>query len=431
MTVHPTSSPELPSSYIDGIRSFSRNARLYVTHVFGMDFIYGTWQVLFNLYLLALGFNPAFIGLRLIIGGFAGAIAALPAGVISDRIGRKASFIMGDGGGAAFSLIEITSINPTVLLITPIFRGIFGTLHGVTEPPFMAENSRPLERVHLFSVAGGVRTIAAMLGAIAIATLPVVNAALPEKIFYFRLAVGVGIIGWFLSLIPALLLKEVTRAEPGKTRRKVLSLQTIQSKKIVSRLLAVDSLTAFGAGFTLPLLNVYFKAGIGVNELYIGTTFAIGSLSLALASFAAPLASGRLGKVKAIFTARILSVPFILGLAYAAVIPGLGLAALFASFAYVSRSTLQNMANPISDAFTMELLHPTERATVVGLESTSSQILSGSASLAGGLLMNNGNFVAPFIIMAILYSLSDLLFLRFFRKAKTVGLDAELGATKV
>jgi len=89
------------ASYFGKVRSFSSNAKLYIVHVFGMDFIYGTWEVLFNLYLLAIGFDPAFIGLRLIIGGVAGALSALPAGMISDRIGRKASFITGDGGNAA------------------------------------------------------------------------------------------------------------------------------------------------------------------------------------------------------------------------------------------------------------------------------------------------------------------------------------------
>ncbi len=423
-----TSNTELPASYIGKIRSFSRNAKLYVTHVFGMDFIYGTWQVLFNLYLLAIGFDAAFVGLRLIIGGVAGALTALPAGMISDRIGRKASFIMGDGGGAAFSLIEITSTSPVVLLITPVFKGIFGTLHGVTEPPFMAENSKPLERVHLFSVAGGVRTIAAMLGAIAIASLPIVNAPFAQKILFYRLVVAVGIIGWFLSLIPALLLKEVTRAQQPKKKAQPISLQNLQSRSIVRRLLIVDGLTAYGAGLTLPLLNVYFKQGFGVSEVYIGTTFAVGSLSLAIASFLAPLASGRLGKVPAIFAGRILSVPFILLLALAAWVPGIGLAALLASFAYISRNTFMNMASPISDAFTMELLLPGERATVVGLESMTSQLLGGSASLVGGLLMRGGNFVTPFLVMAALYSMSSLLFLGYFRHASSAGLEAELQA---
>lgn len=418
--------PHLSGGYIGRIRSFSRNAKLYVVHVFGMDFIYGTWEVLFNLYLLVIGFDAAFIGLRLIIGGVAGAFSALPAGMISDRIGRKASFITGDGGNAAFSLIEITSTNPTVLLITPVFRSVFGTLHGVTEPPFMAENSKALERVHLFSVASGIRTIAAMLGALAIAAFPLLNVPLDQKIFYYRAAVSIGIVGWFLSLIPALLLKEIAKPSPSVKGRRPVSLQNLQSRSIVLRLLIADGLIALGAGFALPFLNVFFKQGLNANEIYIGTTFALGSLFLASASFAAPLASGRLGKVRAIFATRTLSVPFILILAYTALTPTLGLAALVASFAYVARTTFMNMSGPVAEAFTMELLLPGERATVVGLESTTSQILSGFASLFGGLMISRGDFATPLLVMAILYFSSNVLYLKFFRTARTLGLESEL-----
>ncbi len=391
-----------------------------------MDFIYGTWEVLFNLYLLAIGFNAAFIGLRLIIGGLAGAVSALPAGIISDKIGRKASFITGDGGNAAFSLIEITSLNQTVLLITPVFRSFFGTLHGVTEPPFMAENSKPLERVHLFSVASGVRTIAAMIGAFAIVGFPILNATLDETIFYYRVAVSIGIIGWFLSLIPALLLKEIAKPQAPLEKKRPVSLQNLQSKGVISKLLLVEGLIALGAGFTIPFLNVYFKQGHHTSDIYIGTTFALGSLFLALASFAAPIASGRLGKVGAIFATRTLSVPFILLLAYTAAVPGLSSAALLASFAYVARTTFFNMSGPIAEAFTMELLLPSERATVVGLEFTISQTLSGISSLLGGLIINTGNFVTPFLLMALLYLSSNLLYLNFFRNAQTPGLESEL-----
>ena len=93
-----------------------------MVHIVGMDMIHGTWDVLFNLYLLAL-FEPShgvelfgqhlhaieFVGLRLAIQAISSGFLSLPAGLLSDRIGRKASFILGDGMGAviALSLIHI------------------------------------------------------------------------------------------------------------------------------------------------------------------------------------------------------------------------------------------------------------------------------------------------------------------------------------
>jgi MFS family permease len=149
--------------YLDKTSQFSRNANLYVLHVIGMDMIHGSFAVLFNLYLLAIGFDIKFVGTRLIIGFIATAITALPAGLISDRIGRKASFILGDGVGAILGVVAISTTNEAILLSTPAVGALFGNLHHTAEPAFMAENSKPEERVHLFAVAGSLRTFSAMV----------------------------------------------------------------------------------------------------------------------------------------------------------------------------------------------------------------------------------------------------------------------------
>jgi hypothetical protein len=170
------------------MRLFSRNARLYMIHVVGMDVIYGTWMVMFNLYLLAAGFDVAFIGLRLLLASVASAAVSIPAGMSSDRIGRKLSFILGDGVGAAMSLIAISTTDPTLLLVTAVIGGAFGALHGVSEPAFMAENSESHERVHLFSLSDGTRTAAAIIGSVLAGLAPTLAASadLNAKVSLFR-----------------------------------------------------------------------------------------------------------------------------------------------------------------------------------------------------------------------------------------------------
>ncbi len=123
--------------YYAKTREFSRNANLYVLHVIGMDMIHGSFTVLFNLYLLALGFDIRFIGLRLMIGFIATAVTAMPAGMVSDRIGRKASFILGDGIGAIIALIMINSQTEFILLAGPALGAFFGNLHHTSEAAFM------------------------------------------------------------------------------------------------------------------------------------------------------------------------------------------------------------------------------------------------------------------------------------------------------
>src|SRR3989442_5021692 len=129
------------AEYAAAMRTFSRNARLFIVHVIGMDTVHGTSLVLVNLYFLAVGLPIEFIGLRLLLSGIAGAVFSVPARLISDPIGREWSFIVGDRVCAALYLITSFSVDQSVLIATGVLSAMSGTLHGVSEPAFMAENS--------------------------------------------------------------------------------------------------------------------------------------------------------------------------------------------------------------------------------------------------------------------------------------------------
>ena len=423
--------------YLQKIKLFSRNARLYLLHVIGMDMIHGTWEVLFNLYLLEIGFGIDFIGLRIAIMGVAGAVASVPMGWLSDRIGRKAGFILGDGGGALMSLIQIMSVNPMVLLVAPAIAAMFGALHQVTEPAFMAENSEQRERVHLFSVSDGLRTLSAMAGSLIAGFLPLWAVAQfqIDKVTAYRDATFIGIAWWFLSLVPAVMLKpyvcrEVAEAKqqlqtrevrlsPRATRHWRLLFANVKNPVIIGKLLVVNSVISLGAGFVVPLFNVFFKEGVHAHEHEIGTTFAAGSLFLALGAFLAPFVSERLGKVPSVFFTRMASVPFILLIGLAPELAAPTAVMSIAGLAYVLRTTLFNMSGPVAEAFSMEILHPSERATATGLEATAGRILQAAGGYLGALLMAGGDYRTPFFVMSVMYLMSTLLFWGFFRKQDT------------
>ncbi len=417
--------------YWANVRRFSRNARLYLVHVIGMDLIHGTWEVLFNLYLLELGFGIEFIGLRLAVSGVAGAVASVPMGWLSDRIGRKAGFILGDGGGALMALVQILSANPVVLLVAPAISAMFGALHHVTESPFMAENSERRERVHLFSVSDGLRTLSAMAGSLMAGFLPLWLAGQLqiEKVTAYRYAVFIGIALWFLSLIPALMLKrhvsrEVVEARREASKAKVINLRrgllwrlfaNVRNPQIIGKFLLIEALLSLGAGFVLPLMNVFFREGIRAHEHEIGLTFAGGSLFLALGAFLAPFVAERLGKVASVFWTRLAAVPFILLIGLSPDLATPATVVSLAGFAYILRTTLFNLANPVAEAFQMELLHPLERATATGLEATLGRIMTAVGGFLGAQLMAMGDFRTPFFVMAALYLGGTLLFWAFFR----------------
>jgi MFS family permease len=398
------------------MRSFSRNARLFIAHVIGMDTVHGTSLVLLNLYFLAVGLPIEFIGLRLLLSGIAGAIFSVPAGLVSDRIGRKWSFIIGDGIGAALYLVSIFSVDQPVLLATGVLAAVAGTLHGVSEPAFMAENSEPPERVHLFSVAYGLRTLSAMVGSLLGGFVPVLAASLADKITLYRASIFIGIVIWALSLIPALMLRGRDQPSAERAPSSIRRLfENVRHPDRVWRLVAVSGAVSLAFGFAGPLFNVFFSEGLHAHTHDIGITFASGELFLAIAALSAPFLVARLTKVQAIVYTRLLAVPFILVIGLSPSLATVSTVLTLAGAAYVARIVLANVSGPISEAFSMEILDPAERGTMVGLRSAVGQTVSGIGSFLGARLMAGGDFVTPFALMATLYAVSAIAFWVWFR----------------
>ena len=145
----------LVRDYFRKIRMFSRNARLFLSATFLNGFATGIWVVLFNLYLLDLGFREDFIGYMLLLGGLAAGLAAFPAGIICGKVGRKKTLLTGVAVGSIFNAILVFTSNPILLLTVNLFQGfggLAGILFWVAQAPFMMENSEPEERTHLFSI---------------------------------------------------------------------------------------------------------------------------------------------------------------------------------------------------------------------------------------------------------------------------------------
>ncbi len=408
------------TGYLRKVKLFSRNARLYLLHIFGMDVIHGTWEVLFNLYLLEVGFGIGFIGLRLALQGVLGAVAAVPAGWLADRIDRKWGFIVGDGGGAAMALLQIASGNGPVILVAAGVSAGFGALHRVTEAPFMAENSEPTERMHLFSVGSGFRTLAAMAGALVAGFAPgwLADRFGMSQVSAFRWATYAGVLWWFLSLIPAVMMRpylsaEVAEALAEAPRRRGL-LGGIRSPQLIARLVTVGALLALGGGFVLRLANVFFSEEVHAHEHEIGVTFAAGSLFLAIGAFLAPFAVERFGAVRSIWLTRFAAIPFILLIGFAPELATPERVVSLAGTAFVLRTTLFNMSGPVFEAYSMERLHPTERATFTGIDALFGSGLSAIGAYLGSRLMAGGDFQSPFVVMAVLYTASTVLFFRWF-----------------
>ncbi|MFO7531663.1 MAG: hypothetical protein R6W93_04325, partial [Candidatus Limnocylindrales bacterium] len=84
--------------YARSFTGFERDARIFLVTTLLYGVALSLWWVDFNLYLTALGFDPAFIGISGTVGAAAGALVAFPASLLSDRLGRRIVLALGAAG---------------------------------------------------------------------------------------------------------------------------------------------------------------------------------------------------------------------------------------------------------------------------------------------------------------------------------------------
>jgi MFS family permease len=403
--------------YVQRVGMLSRNARLYLLATGMLGLSSGIWVVIFNLYLKRVGFQDNFIGNVFTASAIATGLIALPAGLLCERSGPKRAILVSLASNLV-SLILIIFLEPTILLVASFTSGLIGTIGWVAGAPFMMENSEKQERTHLFSLNWALMVIMGVAGGFAGGAMPdLFNAflGLPTGTTGsptgYRITLAISLILALSTAIPVLLMreKEVQRQKVGT----LLSLHNIQTPRIIIKFMIPTALIGFGAGFIVPLFNIFFYDKLTATSEQIGIISALGSITLGIGTLVAPVLSNKVGKVRSIVACEFLSIPFIMLIT---VSPNLAIAAT----AFVLRGALMNMAGPISTTLQMELVSETERATTSGFMVAADNIPRAVTASISGEMMTQKDFLTPFLITTITYVMASSLFFIFFRKAERV-----------
>jgi predicted MFS family arabinose efflux permease len=192
----------------------------------------------------------------------------------------------------------------------------------------------------------------------------------------------------------------------------LLALRNIKSGRTIIKFIIPVGLIGFGAGFIVPLFNLFFSSKFLATNEQVGIMFALSNVTLGIGTLAAPILAKKLGKVKSVALCEYLSMPFIM---FTTLAPNLPLAAT----GFVMRNALMNMAGPIGSTLQMELVTGTERATTNGLMVMADNIPRAITASFSGQMMTEKDFFTPFFFTTVTYFVASTLFYLFFRKAET------------
>jgi MFS family permease len=204
---------------------------------------------------------------------------------------------------------------------------------------------------------------------------------------------------------------------------------TIRDRRTFLRILLPSFLIAVGAGQVIPFLNVYVQGKFGLDLVALNGVFAITSLGTMLAILFQPTLARRFGRIRSVIIVQGASIPFLLVLGFSPI-----LWTVIAAMAV--RNSLMNAGNPIFNAFAMDQISRSERATLAALMSllwSVGWVIAGAYySVVHAVLGFDAGYAVNFATIIGLYSTATFLYWRWFARAEAPGapqVAAVAGAT--
>jgi MFS family permease len=397
--------------YRDHVKIFSRNVRLYLTASFLIGLTFSCYLLLMNLYLREQGSPESFIGSVLSAGAVGMAIMAIPAALILRRI-RLKRILLSSVTVYVIAILVLTQIPVSNVLIAVSFiAGMAMTFYRVAAGPFFMRNTSPEERTYVFSISFGVMILASMIGSIVFGKLAtVLSVHIGGLIEAYRLVFVLSAVLGFLSVIPFSMVKAADPTEEDRAADFSLGLFR-RRLGLYAKLFFPHFIVGLGAGLIIPFLNLYFRDRFDQPPDMIGYFYFAAHTTMFLGILAGPVLVRKFGMIRAIVGTQLLSMPFMVVLAYTYSLP-------VAFAAFLIRGALMNLGVPVGSNFSMEMVGRSEHALVnalMMLSWTSSWMVS---SAAGGYLIENYGYTLPLMIAVGLYFISSIAYFLFFRDAE-------------
>ena len=412
------------TTYLQTLRLFNRNVHFYMltAALVGFTIDGGIYAVLFNLYLLRLGYGPEFVGLINAAGLFTFALCSLPAGLLGRYWGSRRLMIAGLSlMFIGYSLLPLTEFSPAGwqaggLVTTYIMEYLGLAMYFVNASPFLMGVTRPEERNHVFSLQVALLALAAFAGSLIGGLLPGVFATFlgvsldqPGPYRYPLLLAAI-------LLLPAILAAQLTQETdlppaPERAVKADLNAMNVLPFSLIALLSLVRLFQVAGVGGTATFFNVYLDAGLQIPTAQIGLTAAMARLMAVPAALLTPLLAKRWGNHQLVIWASLGTALSILPLA---LIPRWSAAGL----GFMGVVALSSVRYATFLVYSMELVSPRWRGTISGAGEMAAGFSFAAIALGGGYIIAAWGYAALFLMAAGLTLIGGLLFWVYFVKPR-------------
>ncbi|HBA61541.1 MAG TPA: hypothetical protein DCZ92_12140 [Elusimicrobia bacterium] len=397
------------TKYAASFRAFQPNARRLLALSFLLAFAQNVFSLVFNLYILKLGYDRDFLGALGSLPMLAVAALAVPLALTCSKLSARKTLLI----SLALTFVSMCGLSfftgRSALMFFSALGGAAAAFFSITMFPLMARSSSESERQDLFSGQFAVSMVAGFAGYLCAGWLTGLGARLfsggEESAAVYRLTMLAAPALIAVAAWPAFRIKEA--AVPAQFGGAIAGIKLPHALLVFAPQLIVG----FGAGMIMPYLNVFFKSGFDLPISSLGFYMALMPLAMAVGAMIGPWLVRRQGRVRAIITFQSLSIPFLAAMGFS----GLLLPTVLATFA---RTMLMNASWPVYSVFMLSHFPAAQHAGASAMYSAGWNLTFAlGARLSGRLQMDTG-FTLSFLITIVCYCSATLLLSRKFLRAE-------------
>jgi MFS family permease len=379
----------------------------------------GIFMTFFNLYLQQGGLGEAFLGRLNSLGTIGSLALAIPAGLLVTRLDSRKSLVLSCALIAVFGALQANVLVPALLVVLQIGISASTMLYGATYNPEMMRSTDPGDRQVAFSLAFTTGTVMSVVASVVGGLLPRLFAHFgASPVTGLRLTLVVGAIFILASAAAFIHLREYQHGNGGQTVDASHSVQsepevTSSWKRFAVRYAVVSVIIGFGAGLSIPYLNLYFADRFHASTVAVGNLFAMSNVVLTVGVLLAPWLVRRAGLMRTIGVTVGGSLVFLVIMAFTHNI-------IIAALAFWMRAGLMMCSTPVTDKFCLELVPPDKRSVahnIFMMAWTGSWAIS---TALGGWLIQKTGFALPMMLTAAVYGIYLAVFILSFRHHPTM-----------
>lgn len=406
---------------VDDYKSFfkdiSSNMLLYLGIILFATIITSAYNVLFGIYMKEIGYNEEFVGRILSLKTIGVALGAVPVAIISDRINKKKTLILGLVV-MMFSSFMILNVHWefTMELFAIVF-GIGNATVMVLQAPIIYENTPEEHRVTAFSLAFVFQNIAFVFGSMVLGHL--------SEFLSGRYGADVGKLmvlnGSTVLVAIAIMIafkfnsSQMTTTNRSESVTKALGNVVAGYKRLLKgdtlKYLTQVSLVGLGAGMIVPFFSMYLKYTLEASDGVVGNIMAISQVGTVIGGLIVPPLAKRIGPVNTVIICQLLSIPFLISISFPQ-----GIFIITLSFFF--RSSLMNMASPILGSMAMEITDDENRTFMSSMISLINNLFRSLGIYIGGYLMFKYSYNTPYYFTILCYLIGTYILYKVFGKKK-------------